>query len=115
MSLLNANKVECVMLEKTKEDDGEGGFSTVWKDALTFHAAIILTDSAKVRKAEKEDLKNVYTVTVSTAVAPKFHDVFRRLSDGQSFRVISDATDNKTPIGAALDMLQFKAEEWMLT
>ena len=115
MSLLDANKFECVMLEKIKADDGEGGFSTVWRDALAFHAAIILSDSAKARKAEKEDLKNVYTVTVSKAVAPKFHDVFRRLSDGEVFRVISECTDNKTPAGAALDMRQFKAEEWALT
>lgn len=115
MSLLDANKVECVMLEKTTADDGEGGSSTVWKDTLFFRAAIVLSDSEKVKKAEKENSANVYTVTVSKAVAPKFHDVFRRLLDGQIFRVISDCTDNKTPTGAALDMRQFKAEEWMLT
>lgn len=115
MSLLDAFGAECVTLKRTQAADGEGGQATRWVDGTSFQAAITLSNSAKTTKAEKDVVSNAYTVTTGKDIELKFHDVFRRVSDGRVFRVISDGTDNKTPDTAALDMRQVTAEEWMLT
>lgn len=115
MSLLDAFKAECVTLKRTQAADGEGGQVTKWADGTSFQAAITLSNSTKTTKAEKDVASNTYTVTTGKDIELKFHDVFRRVSDGRVFRVTSDGTDNKTPDVTTLDMRQVTAEEWMLT
>ena len=51
-----------------------------------------------------------YAVLTPRAVALRFHDVFRRLSDGATFRVLS--SENHTPPSAGLDLRSVKAERW---
>lgn len=115
MSLLDAFRAECVTLKRTQAADGEGGQVTQWADGTSFQAAITLSNSTKTTKAEKDVADNSFTVTTGKDIELKFHDVFRRVSDGKVFRVTSDGTDNKTPDTAALNMRQVTAEEWMLT
>jgi len=115
MSLMDDFKASCVMLERNHAADGEGGFTPTWEERNSFHAAITLDSSTQVRKAEKEDVSSVYTVTTSREIVLKYHDVFRRIEDGKVFRVTSKGDDKKTPRSAALDMRQVTAEEWRLT
>ena len=61
--------------------------------------------------AEKDGVANVYTVTTPKARL-SFHDVFRRLSDGQCFRVTSNSDDGATPSMVTFSFGQCSAEEW---
>ena len=56
-------------------------------------------------------MASVYTVTTPKARL-SFHDVFRRLSDGQCFRVTSNSDDGATPSMATFRFGQCSAEEW---
>lgn len=115
MSLLDAFKAECLMLKRTQAADGEGGQVTQWADGTSFQAAITLSSTSNTTKAEQDVASNSYTVTTGKDIELKFHDVFRRVSDGKIFRVTSDGTDKMTPGTAALNMRQVTAEEWKLT
>lgn len=115
MSLLDANKVACVVLKRNHAADGEGGQTVEWAEGTSFQAAITLDSSTEARRAEGEDVKNRYTVTLTRSLDLKYHDVFKRKDDGRVFRVTSDGKDKKTPKGAGLDMRQVTAEEWTLT
>lgn len=115
MSLLNEMATECVMLDKKRVPDGEGGFNTEWLESAKFMAAIVLDTSIEARAAEKQGVTGVYTVTTGKSISLEYHDVFRRLYDGKIFRVTSDGDDKYTPASASLNMRQVTAEEWSLT
>lgn len=108
-------KVPCVMMEKRSVPDGEGGFTTEWQDGAEFQAAIVRNSTATVRIAEQEGFTNVYTVTTGKNARLDFHDVFKRMSDGQIFRVTSNADDMQTPDVASFSFWQVGAEEWRLS
>lgn len=114
MSLLESAMTDVVLLDKTTEPDGEGGFISSWKEGAPFKAAITFDSSLQARIAEKQGVTSLYTVTVKKNVMLEYHDVFKRLSDGKVFRVTSDGDDKYTPESASLDMRQVTAEEWVI-
>lgn len=115
MSLLNEMTTACVMLDKKRVPDGEGGFYTEWTESAKFPAAITLDTSIEARAAEKQGVTGIYTVTTGKSITLEYHDVFKRLYDGKIFRVTSDGDDKFTPASATLNMRQVTAEEWSLT
>lgn len=114
MSLIENFKTPCVLLEKHKEEDGEGGFISEWRESAKFEAAIGFDNTLEARIAEKQGITSVYTVTTSKNAVLEYHDVFKRLSDGKIFRVTSDGEDVLSPEVSSLDMSQVTAEEWRL-
>ena len=114
MSLIDTFKTTCTLLEKRRLPDGEGGFITSWADGPQFQAAIVHDQSLQAQVAEKQGVTSLYTVTVDKNVALEFHDVFRRESDGETFRVTTDAKDVQTPGVASFSFAQVKAEKWRL-
>ena len=114
MSLLTEAMENCILLDKTTAADGYGGYVTTWADGAEFQAAIVLDTSIEAKRAEKEGVTGLYTVTTSKALNLQYHDVFRRSSDGKIFRVTSDGDDKKTPPSAGLNMRQVSAEEYTL-
>lgn len=115
MSLIDAFKERCTLMERTRVPDGEGGWTTAWSDGAQFDAAIVMDSTIAARVAEKEGMTAVYTVTTDRGVPLEFHDVFRREGDGQLFRVTSDPADKTTPSAASFQFLQVSAERWSLT
>ena len=115
MRLVDTFKVPCVLMEKTRVPDGEGGFTTAWVEGARFDAAIILDNSLQARVAQRDGVTNVYTVTTSKNAGLDFHDVFKRVSDGQVFRVTSNGDDKQAPGASTLDFEQVSAEEWSLS
>ena len=114
MSLIDDFKVECVMLDKVKTPDGAGGYFNEWKEGAVFYAAITSSNSTEMKIAEAQGLKRVYDVTTDVNVVLDYHDVFKRVSDGATFRVTSDGEDKKTPQRASFSFSQVTAERWEL-
>jgi hypothetical protein len=108
-------KEPCVMLEKRRVSDGEGGFSTEWVESAEFEAAITFDSSMEARTAEHDGVTSLYTVTTSKNAILQYHDVFRRTKDGKIFRATSDGDDLQTPDSASFSFSQVTAEEWELT
>ena len=115
MSLLNDAFEKCTMLIMTREPDGLGGYDTIWKDGTEFDAAITYQNSLQAQIAEKQGVTSLYKITTRKVFPLNFHDVVRRESDKQIFRVTTDGADYKTPAAAGLDMCVVNAEKWELT
>lgn len=113
--LIDSMMTSCVLVEKKRAPDGEGGFFTSWTDGAQFDAAITLDQSLQARVAEKDGVTSVYTVTTHKRAALDYHDVFKRLSDGAIFRVTSNGADKQSPKVSSLDIAQASAERWELT
>lgn len=114
MSLLDCYFEKCQMKVHTRVADGLGGYDDAWTDGEQFDCALTLDASNETIEAEKEDAQNTYTATTRRNKTLMFHDVFKRLSDGKTFIVLSDGTDKKTPSCAMLDMRQVTVKEWEL-
>ena len=115
MSLLNDYTENCQMIDRTTQSDGYGGFIESWVDGATFKAAIALDNSTEAQIALANGATGVYTVVTNRTTLLRYHDVFRRLSDGKVFRVTTDGEDKKTPKSANLNMRVVNAEEWMVS
>ena len=117
MTLIDSFKLPCVLVEKVRIPDGEGGWTTAWTEGASFDAAITQQSGTLVRIAEAQGVTNVFTVTVDRNVELDFHDVFRRADDsddyaGMTFRVTTQ--NPSTPKVATFQFNQYSAEEWGL-
>ncbi len=112
MSLLDEAMEKCIMLDKTTVPDSYGSTTSVYVEGAEFMAAIVFDNSTQAKIAAVQGVKNLYTVITQKSMAFDYHDVFKRLSDGKTFRITSDGNDNKTPKSAGLDMRSTPAEEW---
>ena len=115
MSLLTDAMEPCVLLDKQRVPDGRGGTNTIWVEGAEFQAAITYDTSVQAKVAQAQGVKDLIKVTTTKAMNLDYHDVFRRKSDNQTFRVTSRGVNNKTPSSAGLDMRQVDAEEWTPT
>lgn len=116
MGLIEDWKEPCVLLEKKRISDGEGGWAeTTWVEGAKFKASITLDTSTPAVIAERQGMAKIYRVTTDKNAMLDFHDVFRRVEDGQIFRVTSDGKDVQTPPNSAITPFsQVTAEEWAL-
>lgn len=103
---------QCVFLHKVPIPDGEGSYTTEWREGEQFKASFTFDTSIQARIAEAQGVKGMYTVTVPKHVEIEYHTAFKRLSDDMIFRCVSK-DDKKTPAAASFQVRQFNAEEWI--
>ena len=115
VSLIDCMMTPCVVMVPKREPDGSGGFNTTWEPGAKIMAAINRDTSTEARIAEAAGTVRTYTVTVHRGIRLKYHDVIKRISDGETFRITSDNGENQAPRCTALDMAQSTAEAWRLT
>ena len=114
MSLLDAYGDECQLLEKTRQPDGQGGYTVAWMDGVKFTAAWEYESSPQVIIAEQQGVNRVYRIYVDKSLGLDYHDVIKRLSDGTTFRVTNPGTDRHTPASSGLNKRLIEIEKWEL-
>ena len=111
--LMDDFKAPCVFMVEGENPDGEGGQNIGWKEDAGFDAAIIHNDTIEAKAAEKQGAVSQYDVYTGD-VCLRYHDVFKRLSDGKVFRVTSNGDDVQTPRRATFQFSKVTAEEYTL-
>ena len=114
MSLLDEYRSECVMLTKTHTPDGQGGFTTAWQEGVHFSPAWEYESSPEMVVAEQQGVNRVYRIYVDKALNLDYRETFRRIEDGQVFRVTNPGTDRHTPNTSALNKRLIEVEKWEL-
>ena len=110
MNLVERNMTPCVRIDRSIVRDNYGATKTTWAEGEKFSAAIAQNSSSQRETDGIYRASSAYTVTTRKETVLKYHDRFKRLSDGKIFRATSDS--NTPPMGASLDMRQVTAEEW---
>lgn len=108
------NYAECVLMNRSIVNDGEGGYITTWTDGATFGAALAVDTSTEASAAQALGVRDVYSVYTDAAMTLMQGMVFRRLEDGKVFRVTSDGDEKATPTTSTLNMRMVTAEEWSI-
>lgn len=102
----------CVMMEHQSEPDGSGGSRSHWVPGEEFMAAVVMDKTSDGTVADSRRAQRTFTVTMPFGTKLGFHDVFKRVSDGQCFIVTSLFVDRKTPYVATFEFEQVTAEAW---
>ena len=114
MKLYESMMEDAILMDRATEADGMGGFIVRWTEGAPIKAVFGKNSSMQARIAEKEGVKEVYTLTTYSNVRLSFHDVVKRVKTGQTYRVTSNVEDNETPAVATFSMAQVAAEVWNL-
>ena len=112
MTLIESMMTDCVRLILTAESDGHAAHFNEWNEGGHFRAAVIKNAQLPVTEAEKPALSETYTVVVPTGTALAFHEAFRRVSDGATFRVLGDVRDTQAPGRSSVQIAKVPAERW---
>lgn len=114
MSLLDDFARPCVLMEKTRKEDGAGGYITEWTEGVSFSNYQALDTSIEARRAEKEGVSSVYSALVRKDIPIEYGDVFKDTDTGKTYRVTSDPTDKESPKSASFALKFFTAERWAI-
>ena len=110
MSLLNDFARPCVLMEKTRVEDGESGYIIDWKDGVSFQNYQALDTSMEARRAEKEGVTSVYSALVDKALPIEYGDYFKDAETGLTYRVTSNPSEKESPKSATFSLKYFTAE-----
>lgn len=114
MSLLDDFARECVLMEKTRVPDGEGGYITTWKEGAEFTNHQALDTSMEARRAEQEGVTSIYSALVRKDLPIEYNDVFKDVETGLTYRVTSNPEEKPAPRSASFSLKYFTAERWNL-
>lgn len=114
MSALCAMASRCVKLKETDAPDGAGGFTRSFTEETPFDAVIVRGKFGEEKAGQKASEAAEFTVIVERDAGLNFHDVFKRLSDGAVFRMMSTAGDCAAPDVASVPIAKGKCERWAL-
>lgn len=115
MTLLDSMRDPCVMMDKRTVSDGMGGFTTVWTEGAAFDATIIKNNSNEAVVGQQQGMSELFTVVVDKSIILDYHDVFKRVSDGQTFRLTSSTLDSAAPERSTIPIAKATCERWALT
>ena len=110
--LIREEMEACVMIEKRRTPDGQGGTTTQYVESAPFQAAITKYQTLDALRAEKEGVTELYAVTTDKGMGLDYGDTFKRVSDGLKFRVKSNAKDSETLRAATFAFERVRAERW---
>lgn len=108
MSLLDGFARDCVLMEKSRKPDGEGGYLVSWTEGATFQLFPALDTSMEARRAEKEGVTSVYSALVKKIVPIEYGDYYRDTSTGKTYRVTSNPEEKEAPKTAGEDIRGLK-------
>lgn len=114
LNLIESMMEDCVFLNKVKVDDPVGGYKDNYQDGVTFKAAVIKNSTTEAQIAEKNGISEIFTIVTYKSMMLEFHDVLRRASDGEIFRVTSRPVDSQAPAASTVQIAKVTAERWVL-
>lgn len=102
----------CCIMDKSTSDDLLGGTKETWSEGAAIDAAIIKDSSTEAIVAEKQGVSEIFTIVTKSSVSLDYHDVIKRLSDGDMFQVTSRGKDSAAPEMSTIPIRKVTAERW---
>lgn len=113
-TLMDEYNSGCVLLNRRTVRDGVGGYKTEWTEGVAFEAAWEYEDAPEITVAEQQGVERTYRIYVDKTLELEYHDAFRRINNGQIYRVTNPGTDRHTPSFSLLNKRLIEVEKWAL-
>lgn len=114
LTLLERMAESCKVMNRARVDDVFGSSTDTWTEGSSFNATIVKNSSTEATIAEKQGVSEIFTVVTARSSKLGYHDVFKRVSDGQIFRVTSEAIDSEAPDASTVQICKVTAEKWVI-
>ena len=111
-NLLTQMMEECKILNHVRTDDPYGGYKETWTEGATFQSAIAKNQTTEQQIAEKQGISESFTVVVAEGFTLDYHDAFKRVKDGEIFRVTSRTADSVAHPQSTVRIAKVTAERW---
>lgn len=111
MTLLDNMMDQCRIMNHIREDDPYGSQTERWTEGATFFATIIKDSTTEATIAERQGVKEIFKIVVKKGFRLNYHDVFKRLSDDQLFRVTGNVKDSEAPEASTIKIGKVTAEK----
>ena len=108
--LLDDFEKKCVVMEKTRQPDGAGGYILQWTEGAEFSNYYSLDTSMEARRAEKEGVAGLYSALVRADFSIEYDDYFKDKGTGLTYRVTSNPEEKVAPKSASFALKYFTAE-----
>lgn len=121
--MVNAFTASTVMQSFTKKfcfqtrsytADGVGGFVSSWQDGPEFEAVERHDTTVEAQVAEQNNTASTYTLLVNSGVPLAFPDYIKRVEDGQTFQITSDAADKTAPPESGMNLRAVQCKKAVL-
>lgn len=110
--IIDALAEPVVKLDEISVSDGEGGFTTEYREGAPFTATISPDISITAAIAQKDSERKAYKIATPQNAKLKKGDIIKRVEDGVVFR-ITQSSDETAKI-STIRINICKAEEWEL-
>lgn len=110
MALIDDFARVCVIVEKSREPDGEGGYFVTWSEGAEFINHQAVDTSMEARIAEKQGVTSAYSALVEQSVPIEYGDYFKERATGAVYRVTSRPEEKQAPKSSSFDLKYFTAE-----
>ena len=90
--LLNEYKKPFVIWHRVTQDDGYGGYTSIWTRGATFEGILTEDASLTATVAGIDQKTNYYGLKVQRSVPLEFHSIIQNLEDQKYYRVTSGDT-----------------------
>ena len=81
---------------------------------MAFEAAWEYESAPEITVAEQQGVERTYRIYVDKTLELEYHDAFRRIDNGQIYRVANPGTDRHTPSFSMLNKRLIEVEKWAL-
>lgn len=103
-------EINLIKIDKVSRPDGEGGIINGYQEGAEFKGVLNIDSSTEAKIAEKQGVASFYTLMVNENIALEYGDVFKRKSDGQTFKITSNKGDGLPPSMSSIRMITYQAE-----
>lgn len=114
MSLYTDSLEDFIFFEKKLILNDRGGYSEKYVPGAPIMASAVKNDSLQARIADKDGVKNIYTIGTTKDIKLMKNDVIQRKSDSKIFLITGDSTDMIPPKISTLNIRVVAAQEWEL-
>lgn len=92
--------------------DGMGGRAQAWAEGETFRAFLREDRAGESAEAQRMAEAPKFTLVTPWAVELGYHEIVKRLSDGTTYRMLSDTRNKRPPVLSAIHIAAASCERW---
>lgn len=115
MTMIESMFVDFHLMDRTTVPDPYGGHEDSYVPGAAFQAYARKDNSTEAIIAEKNGLKENFTIVHYRTFRLRQNDIVKRDSDGQLFRITSDTLDSEAPDQSSVKIARCSAERWKPT
>lgn len=113
-TVMQSFEKEFCYMEKHHKSDGLFGTVTTWEEGVHFWAVERHDQTIEAQQAEQQGTASTYTLYVDKSVSLQAFDNIKRIEDGQTYQVTTNAADKASPAESGMNLCTVQCKKVVL-